>query len=72
MKTPKLHTLLIQRTNAAGIDFEKTETKTLEEWNNYYGKEAKTIRGLVSIVNREHAERYASCYRLSYFIKIIS
>lgn len=60
----KIYTIREFRTNAHGADFVTTHTGTLEELNQYFGHQAKTIASLISRYNKDYADRYACCYRL--------
>jgi hypothetical protein len=69
-KMPKVHTLFSDRTNSSDRRFRELKTGTLEELCEYYGVTAKTISSLCSKVNKEYADRYACCYRLSHHISV--
>lgn len=59
------HLIYKYRVNATGASFHELKVMGLEDLKNYTSaaEGAKTIRGAISKINKDYADRYASCYR---------
>ncbi len=60
----KVHTLKFTKSGMTATQTRNVKG-TLAELNEYYGKNCKTVRSLISQVNKDYSFQYACCYTVA-------